>query len=307
MESSSSRKLSHGISIVLWTVFSLVFTAAVFLVLFLWKEDRNMSEQIENEKMYEEKVALLRLGNTYHADSVRFHIHSVRDEQRAKETRDYFNLDSIIGGASTTWEKTLALASFVASNIPHANQTQWPERLNAISLWEYTREVEPGFNCRLHSIMLYELLVSAGIEATYITCIPEDQNDVDCHVVNQVWLPELGKWAMVDSDFWNYASDEDGTPLSLCEIRDRYIAGEKIYYHQDFGEGSCQVDYYYAYMAKNTYWFTCWESLHYDQEPYSLNPDPGRFIILVPDGYKTPPSGWDEVVTHDDGQFWAAP
>jgi CTP synthase len=46
---------------------------------------------------------------------------------------------------------------------------------------------------------------------------------------------ELGKWAMIDTDMdGNYATGLDGTPLSLREIREHYIAGEKIQYHPEF-------------------------------------------------------------------------
>ena len=92
-------------------------------------------------------------------------------------------------------------------------------RRDAITLWEYTKNIEPAFNCRLHSILTYELLQAAGIEARFITCMPEDSQDNDCHVVNHVWLPELNKWAMLDSDMGgNWASDSTGMPLSLLEM-----------------------------------------------------------------------------------------
>lgn len=45
------------------------------------------------------------------------------------------------------------LTCFVASSIPHDNQKKWLKLVNAIGLWEYTKEVAPAFNCRLHSIL----------------------------------------------------------------------------------------------------------------------------------------------------------
>lgn len=45
--------------------------------------------------------------------------------------------------------------------------------------------------------------------------MPEDAEDNDCHVVNEVWLPELGKWAMIDTDMGgHYFSDLKGVPFS---------------------------------------------------------------------------------------------
>ncbi len=128
-------------------------------------------------------------------------------------------------------------------------------------------------------------------------------------MVNEVWLPELGKWAMIDTDMdGNYATGLDGTPLSLREIREHYIAGEKIQYHPEFKKASTKVNRYYAYMAKNTYWFNCWETLSYYQEDgKDRKREIGRGIYLAPSGFE----GFDieegAIVTTDADTFWAAP
>lgn len=139
--------------------------------------------------------------------------------------------------------------------------------------------------------------------------MPEDEDDMDCHVVNEVWLPELNKWAMIDTDSGgNYISDLDGTPLSLKEIREHYIADAKILKHKYFGEGSKKKDWYYSHMAKNTYWFACWGTLTYYQEDYKNNKDVNRdsYVILVPSGYKPFNVGGGDTVTTDAEKFWDA-
>ncbi len=252
-------------------------------------------------------IGTLKLSGPYRKDRIKFNIHPVIDSERAAEIREYFQLDTLYDETATTWEKSLAVARFVATNIPHANQTIQPEKRNAIYLWEYTKNTEPAFNCRLHSIMMFELLSAIGIEATYITCMPEDSNDSDCHVVNQVWLPELGKWVMIDSDSGGfYATDNDGNLLSLQEMRESYIQGSPILYHPQFAETGSSDNWYYDYMAKNTYWFSCWESIHFDQEP-AAGKDAGRYIHLVPKGFKPFGVNGGDIVTSDAGQFWAAP
>ena len=121
----------------------------------------------------------------------------------------------------------------MASNIPHDNQEIEPEHRNAIDLWEYTKNVAPAFNCRLHSILTFELMLAAGLEARYVTCLPEDEDDNDCHVVNEVWLPELGKWAMIDSDMGGHY---------ICDV-DAQLPG--------YGFSA-----YTAYMMKSHFWGT---------------------------------------------------
>ena len=252
-------------------------------------------------------IEILKASGPYCEDKTEFNIHPVIDSKRAAKIREYFKLDTLYDVTASTWEKTLAVARFVATNIPHANQTIQPKKRNAIYLWEYTRNTEPAFNCRLHSIMMFELLSSIGIDASYITCMPEDSKDNDCHVVNQVWIPELGKWVMIDSDSGGfYATDNDGNLLSLQEMRESYIQGKPVLYHPQFAETGDPDSWYYDYMAKNTYWFSCWETIHFDQEP-AAGKDAGRYINLVPKGFKPFGVNSSDIVTSDAGQFWAAP
>ena len=137
--------------------------------------------------------------------------------------------------------------------------------------------------------------------------MPEDKNEFDCHVVNHVWLPELDKWAMIDSDSGgNWASDSNGTPLSIPELRDYYIYGKDIYFHPEFGASSCKKSHYYGYMAKNTFWFSCWETHQFGQEP-SDGRNVGRYISLVPKGYEPFGLNQADIVIHNAEQFWASP
>jgi hypothetical protein len=248
----------------------------------------------------------LKKSGPYVQDTLTFHIQSVPDSAKAAKIREYFQLDTLYEASASTWEKTLAIAQFVARNIPHANQQSQPKSRNAIDLWEFTRTVEPGFNCRLHSILTFELLTSVGIDATYITCLPK-KDDGDCHVVNQVWIPELEKWVMIDSDSGGYcATDGNGNLLSLQEIRERYISGDTIVYHPRFSaaQESTGSDHY-RYMAKNTYWFSSWDDIHYGQE--AGNGQGARYFNLVPSGYKPFLYNEGDFLTSDADQFWAAP
>jgi len=263
---------------------------------------------LSNLGLYEKRVDALRSSGEYAADTNVFAMKIIQDSARAKEIRDYFQLDTLFPENADTWEKAVAIGKFVASNIPHDNQKKWPEHVNAIGLWEYTKDVAPAFNCRLHSLLTFELLLAENIKARYITCMPQDENDQDCHVVNEVWLPELNKWAMVDTDMGgHYVSDRNGTPLSLKEIREHYISGEKMMMHYAFGEGSSKVDDYYAYMAKNTYWFSSWGTLSYYQEDYTTeNINRDSYINLIPSGFEPFNVGGGNIVTTNADLFWEA-
>ena len=258
-----------------------------------------------NKVRYDERVKLLRDAGQYKADTADVEITYVPDTIRAKEIMDYFCLDTLYDADASTWEKTLAIGKFVANNIPHDNQKEYPKYVNAIGLWEYTKTVAPAFNCRLHSILTYELLTAAGIKARYITCLPYDRNDNDCHVVNEVWLPEIGKWVMIDTDMKRYVADREGNLLSLAEIREHFINDKKLVVYHNFDNPSSKISYYHAYMAKNTYWFCCWGDLGFYQEDYNTFPESklrSRYYALVPEGFET--FSGKEITTHDPEQFW---
>ncbi len=294
---------------VVWGIFAVIGILSTVGIISLLDGKTTIDMYPSYKGRFDEYLDLLRASGPFEKDTAAFEMTLIPDAARAGEIRDFFRLDTLYDADADSWTKALAIGKFVASNIPHDNQDEWPKHVNAIGLWEYTKEVAPAFNCRLHSLLSFELFLAAGLDARYVTCLPEDEYDSDCHVVNEVWLPELGKWAMIDTDMdGNYATGLDGTPLSLREIREHYIAGEKIQYHPEFKKASTKVNRYYAYMAKNTYWFNCWETLSYYQEDgKDRKREIGRGIYLAPSGFE----GFDieegAIVTTDADTFWAAP
>lgn len=252
----------------------------------------------------QDRVDLLKAAAPFGVDSSGYVISYVQDSVKAKDIREYFQLDTLYNQGDATWQKALAIGTFVATNIPHDNQKEYPKDVNAIGLWKYTKEVAPAFNCRLHSILTYELLMSVGIINRFVTCMPYDSDDNDCHVVNEVWLPELGKWVMLDTDSGgNYATDKSGELLSLLEMREHYISDRDIVFHPHFNEGTNQKEGYYSYMAKNSYWYVFWASYSYGKEDGGMD---GERYILVPEGFE-PFGSRTGVVINDARGMWSAP
>lgn len=294
---------------VIWGIFAVIGIWCTLRFFPVISGNSYLSMYPSTKARYSEFVDLLRESGPFEKDTVAFEMQIIQDPVRAEEIRDYFQLDKLYDADADTWTKALAIGKFVAKNIPHDNQEIEPDHRNAIDLWEYTKDVAPAFNCRLHSILTFELMLAAGLDARYVTCFPEDENDNDCHVMNEVWLPELGKWAMIDTDMdGNYASDLDGTPLSLREIREHYIAGEPMQYHPRFKRTTTKVNEHYSYIAKDSYWFNCWETLSYYQEDReNRDREAGRDIYLIPSGFKPFRINDGDIVTTDADIFWAAP
>ena len=230
------------------------------------------------------------------------------DPARSEEIRRYFrcntqlDLDRIAGAGLSTWEKALEICRFVSDNIPHDNQKEPMQELNAITLWEYAQRVPTGFNCRWHAILVSELLLSIDIKNRFVTCLPEDEQDQDCHVVNLVWLPEMDKWAMIDSDMQEYVMNADGVPLSLEEMRTELIAGRKLHIHRNSDPDG--VEYMQGYWAKNLYWFNIHMTYGYDLEGRRQLPD--GMVTLIPPGFQIPEkySHFSANVTTNSAAFW---
>ncbi len=92
------------------------------------------------------------------------------------------------------------------------------------------------------------------------------------------------------------------------EMRDKYAAGEQMLMYPGFKDATTKHDYYYCYMAKNTYWFSSWETLHFFQEDRADKDfEPGHYINIVPEGFTPFGRSDDEVVTTDAKKFWTNP
>lgn len=224
---------------------------------------------------FEERVALLRAAplDGKWVSSDKSQVSSGELPPMGLEIPDYttyFRLDTLVQEGMSTWEKSLAIGRFVSAHIPHANQKTRPAAKDAITLWQYIQTQEPAFNCRYHSFFTMQLLHSVGIEARVLTCMPKDDNDPDCHVVNIVYLPEYQKWAMLDTDQAVYATDTEGTPLAPWEMRACYEQGKSFTLWYTYETPDQGMDYYRSYMAKNTYSFASPTSMEDNENIYLM-------------------------------------
>jgi hypothetical protein len=48
------------------------------------------------------------------------------------------------------------------------------------------------------------------------------------HTFNEIWVPELDEWVMIDSQYAVMGTDPSGRPLSTLKLRDRMLAGEPV-------------------------------------------------------------------------------
>lgn len=234
---------------------------------------------------------------TYQHDSVDFETTYYFADERLYDIRTHFCLDTLIRSDESTYIKAVKIQRFVSDNLPHGNPQGMPEANNAIGLWAFAQQPGVQLNCRQHSMVLRDLLLSVGIKARYVTCLSCNPDDTDCHVVNEFYVPEFEKWVMIDSDMDAIVTDTCGIPLSLAELRTYLAHNEPYLINGKPNEGQ----YYDAYMAKNCYWFAMHEKSIVDDETQHVEGD--RMLVLAPAGFDQFVYS-DPVVTTDSERFW---
>ncbi len=172
--------------------------------------------------------------------------------------RQTYNLDSIAGEGNEV-SRMLNLMHWVHHTIRHDGGKNNPDGIfNANHLVGICRNGGNTLNCRGLAIVLNEVYLAMGFPSRYLTCLPRDPDDFDCHVINAAWSSELKKWLWLDPTHDTYVMDETGTLLSVPEVRNRILAGQTLilspsanWNNRVTTEKSFYLD---EYMAKNLFY-----------------------------------------------------
>ena len=231
-----------------------------------------------------------------------------KESKNLRMVRDYFKLDSVVGQGDEL-SKIINLLHFAHDNIRHDGGNQAFAELDAIDLYNYYKTTGKGVNCRQLAISLCEMYLSMGIPARYVTCMPADSLDYECHVINTVWSEQLQKWLYIDPTMDAWVTDENGTMLSIAEVRERLINDQPLVLCEtaNWNHESQQTKEYYleTYMAKNLYYFVCKKLNRFNPESLYRNNDPADDVRLIPVGFVN--NNWKCDTTTDPEVFWAKP
>ncbi|MBR5326482.1 MAG: transglutaminase domain-containing protein [Prevotella sp.] len=255
---------------------------------------------------------VLRKSAPYDKDSVKLDVkftYMPKDDYRLSVVRDYLKLDSVAGQGDEL-SKIINLLHFVHDNMPHDGNHRAFAEMDAIDLYNYVKTTGKGVNCRQLAISLCEMYLALGIPARYVTCLPADPLDHECHVINSVWSSQLQKWIWIDPTMDAWVMDENGTMLGIAEVRERLrndlplvLCETANWNHQNQQTKEYYLDYY---MAKNLYFFACKKISRFNPESdYRENPKDSDFV-LFPTGYSS--DNWKGCdTTTDSDLFWAKP
>ncbi len=275
------------------------------------REDKKFKSLLEEIKQYD-RLVILQKSSAYikeDIDSLPQFVYQDSGDYRLMNVREFFDLDSVAGDGDEI-SKILNILHFVHKAIRHDGGNFALCEFDAIDIYNYHKSTGKGVNCRHLAIALNEMYLSMGIPSRYVTCMPYDEKDQDCHVINSVWSSQYQKWIWIDPTFEAYVKDENGNFLSIQEVRERLIDGRPLFLNEDANwnyENKQTKEYYLeGYMAKNLYWFDCVTN-------YCFNPESryryvkNKHVVLTPSTYK-PPSTSERthppaVITHDAHYF----
>lgn len=274
------------------------------------RKERKFKALLEQIRQFDHLFVLKSAGPycQENVDSMPQFSYQSADDARLQNVRELFKLDSVAGQGSEI-SKIINILNFIHNTIRHDGNNYALCEFDAIDLYNYHKATGRGINCRHLAIALNEMYLSMGIPSRYVTCMPKDPDDPDCHVINTVWSSELQKWIWIDPTFNAYIMDEHGVMLGIAEVRERLIEDRPLVLNEDanWNNESKQTKEYYLenYMAKNLYYLECVVESRFNPESRYRYAG-SKYVRLLPVGFEIED---DERTknTHDEGYFWQVP
>ncbi|WP_448138524.1 transglutaminase-like domain-containing protein [Sphingobacterium siyangense] len=260
-------------------------------------------------KQYD-KLTLLQQSGGYisaNSDSLPTFTYQVTRSPNLLAVKSFFNLDSIAGNGDEI-SKIRNIMFFVANNIKYDGSNWALCEFDAIDFYNYHKATGKGLNCRHKAMTLNEMYLAMGFKSRYVTCMPKDDKDTDCHVINSVYAETLKKWLWMDPSHGTFVMDDNNNLLSIEEVRERLKNNQSLKLNAESKVNKLwYLDYY---MAKNLYWIQCTNKSQFNTESRYRPVAPDlQYISLVPSGFDKSSNKYlkNNVITFDPAYFWRSP
>jgi len=231
---------------------------------------------------------------------------SYPDEPYLKSLRMEYELDKIVDGSNSDYEKVQAICYWVHGLWEHHGSNE-PQNDDPISILQ---EVKQGkrFRCVEYAIVINGCLNALGIPARGLALKTEDvetRRSGAGHVVVETYLLDINKWILVDGQ-WSVIPLLNGTPLNAVELQNalaQNLPGLTIW-----SPSEIKADKYFRWIRPYLFYF----DIKLDNRvgvPDRLS----KKLMLVPIGAKKPkvfqrkhPIG-DVIYTHSVRAFYTKP
>ena len=202
-----------------------------------------------------------------------------------EELRNKYNLVEIAGDGSD-FVRAKRLLHYLASKLTHSSWYDNHIECNALKLLEYSFDnPEQGINCLNKSKIMVECCLALGIYARRVIIMPFSPYDFDNHVVAEIYDRSLEKWIMIDPTTDGYFIDENKTPLSILEMRDKFANAEFV----TFVLSTDSLNDIQKLLVKHldTNMYICKNLFYFQVEQYSTFGEKDSFLQFIPLHYST--------------------
>jgi hypothetical protein len=233
--------------------------------------------------------------------------------------RTTYGLDEV-AGAGADIERAIRLLAWFHQQVPHIDGPPLDTLTAENIITKYQKQKVPQ-GCFPLSIAMNEIFLSMGFQSRSIICYSAKYPVPDGgHVINSVYIPSLKKWIYMDPQENAWLKDENGSFLSIAEVRERLIDGRPLVlnptanYH---GVPTKKQEYLYTFMLEHLYRVIC--PVHSEWDAQSRHKDRTvEYVELLPygsrepaiDGYETRQTATGRVIsyhTNNDQLFWRLP
>jgi len=138
------------------------------------------------------------------------------DRPEFKELRERENLDELLAGAQTQFEKQVRLLEYASERWNWTQpQPEYPE-WDALSIVERINKAGGGGMCIQHNNFLAGLCMAYGWQARLA--------NIDGHEICEVWNDDHAKWIYIDASYNHYLWDEETIePMNMMDIHWKYL------------------------------------------------------------------------------------
>ena len=217
-----------------------------------------------------------------------------------RKLKSKYNLDSIAGRGDEK-EKIINLMKWVHNVVPYDGHSGYLKPANSLYLLECETAKKKGLSCFMKSIVLNDVYLSMGYPSRIVHCMPKGDNFIEDHYINMVYSNKLKKWIYMDSAVGGYFEDGNGILLSIQEVRQKLIDGEKLLLNDD---AALPNELYLHYLSKNLFRFECSFASKFNFE----SKDKKVYCSLNPKLYSDSSSKKNEdIIVSNPDYFWSKP
>jgi len=145
--------------------------------------------------------------------------HESLDDQRLAKLRKTCNFEEYISAGKTEYEQMVLLKDWVYSSLRYSFRSPVPVLLDSLEIMRLAGE-GTTFLCTSYAALYLQCALSMGWTSRYIFLrMPNGKQ----HASVDIWSNQHKKWVYMDPT-WNINIEEKGVPMSILEIRQRWLS-----------------------------------------------------------------------------------